>query len=120
MITVLIIDDDEHMRKACSRVLSAQGWSVLCAETGDEGLALLKNGEKKIDVILLDNLMPGMSGMDVLAQVKTLDPAVPVIMITGCVTEEYSAEITSMGASGCLPKPFTPAQLRETIKKVVQ
>ena len=119
MARILIIDDDRHMRHACSRVLSKAGHTVICAETGDEGLNAIKNGANNFDVVLLDQLMPGMSGMDALAQIKTLASNLPVIIITGSVTEETAAEIIKRGACDCLPKPFNPEQLRNAINKAL-
>jgi two-component system, OmpR family, phosphate regulon sensor histidine kinase PhoR len=117
MARVLIIDDDRHIRSACSRVLSKAGWSVICAATGDEGLKEIKNSAEKIDVILLDQLMPGISGMDALAQIQAIDCNLPVIIITGSATEETAAELARQGACDCLPKPFTPEELRAVVKK---
>ena len=114
-----MIDDDRHMRTACSRVLSMAGWSVVCAESGDEGLQKLRNTEHKVDVVLVDQLMPGMSGMDVLAQTHAIDPHLPVIIMTGSATDESAVEIRKLGAFDCLPKPFTPEQLRNTILSAV-
>jgi two-component system, OmpR family, phosphate regulon sensor histidine kinase PhoR len=117
MTRILVIDDDRHMRNACFRVLSKTGWSVICAETGDEGLEEIRNGAEKTDVILLDQLMPGMSGMDVLAQIHAIDPNLPVIIISGLATEETAAELARQGACDCLPKPFTPEELRAVVNK---
>lgn len=117
MITILVVDDDPHMRNACSRVLSKEGWTVHCVESGDEGLEKMKSGTERIDVVLLDHLMPGMSGLDVLANMRALNLNTPVIFITGFVSDETRTELLGMGAAGCLPKPFTPAQLREAIRK---
>lgn len=119
MALVLIIDDDEHMRRACSRVLTKAGWNVICAETGDEGLRAIRNAPEPIDAILLDQLMPGMSGMDVLAEVQAMNPAIPVIIMTGSATDESAAELKSKGAIACLAKPFTPDQLREVIRECI-
>jgi len=117
MTRILVIDDDRHMRSACSRVLSKAGWSVVCAETGEEGLKQVKNSAEKIDVVLVDQLMPGMSGMEVLAQIRTINPILPVIIMTGSATDETAAEIRQQGAFDCLAKPFTPEQLRNVITK---
>jgi len=117
MTRILVIDDDRHMRSACSRVLSKAGWSVVCAETGEEGLKQVKNSAEKIDVVLVDQLMPGMSGMEVLAQIRTINPILPVIIMTGSATDETAAEIRQLGAFDCLAKPFTPEQLRNVITK---
>jgi DNA-binding NtrC family response regulator len=120
MTRILIIDDDRHMRNACSRALSKEGWEILCAETGDEGLEMLANSAEDFDAVLLDHLMPGISGMDALDKIKELHPNLPVIIMTGSVTEDMAGEIIRKGASDCLPKPFIPAQLRSIIRNVTE
>jgi DNA-binding NtrC family response regulator len=120
MVRILIIDDDQHMRRACSRALSKAGWEVTCAESGDEGLRAIRNATESIDAILLDQLMPGMSGMDVLVAVRAMNPAIPVVIMTGSATEESSAELREKGAFACLPKPFTPEQLRQLIHQATK
>ena len=117
MARILIIDDDLHMRTACGRVLSKAGHTVTCAETGVEGLRALGIGTDPFDAVLLDQLMPGLSGMETLAVIKAKAPRLPVIIITGSATEETAAEILERGACDCLPKPFTPEQLRNALKK---
>jgi DNA-binding NtrC family response regulator len=119
MARILVIDDDLHMRTACARVLAKAGHTVTCAETGDEGLKTLGSGTVGFDVVLLDQLMPGMSGMETLAGIKIMAPDLPVIIITGSVFDETSAEILDQGACDCLPKPFNPEQLRNTINKAL-
>ena len=103
------------MRKACSRVLEMAGWDVLCAETGDEGLAAVRNATGPIDAMLVDRLMPGMSGTDVLAEMRAINPNLPVIIMTGSATEDSVDELKRKGAFDCLPKPFTPEQLRDIL-----
>ncbi len=119
MTHILVIDDDRHMRTACSRVLSKTGWTVLCAETGEEGLKDLRSSAQKIDVVLVDQRMPGLSGEDVLARIRTLDPNLPVIIMTGSATDESTIELKGQDAFDCLGKPFTPAELRKVILKAV-
>jgi DNA-binding NtrC family response regulator len=119
MVRILVIDDDRHMRTACSRVLSKEGYLVFCAETGAEGLKEISASAEKYDVVLLDQLMPGMSGMDALALIKALDPNLPIIIATGSATQETAAEIIRKGACDCLPKPFTPEELRTIVKKAL-
>jgi DNA-binding NtrC family response regulator len=120
MIRILIVDDDRQMRTVCERVLAKAGYEVSCAETGDEGLAAIRNAPGSIDVLLLDQLLPGMSGMEVLAQLQALFPALPVIIMTGSATEESAAELKGKGACNCLAKPFTPEQLRNAIKQATE
>ena len=119
MTHILVIDDDRHMRTACSRVLSKAGWTVICAETGEEGLKELRSSAQKIDVVLVDRLMHGMSGADVLAQIHATNPDMPVVIMTGSATDESAIEMKEQGAFDCLGKPFTPAELRNAIRKAV-
>ncbi len=120
MARILIIDDDRHMRNACLRVLSKSGWSVVCAESGEEGLNEIRSSAEKIDVVLLDQLMPGMSGMDALDEIQSMNPKLPVVIVTGSATADTTAEIIRRGAVGCLPKPFTPEELRTVVAKVLK
>ena len=117
MSRILIIDDDRHMRTACARILSKDGYEVVCAESGNDGLEMIRSAAGGFNLVLLDDLMPGMSGMDVLERTKIFDPDLPVIIITGSATEEMTKELEAKGACGCLPKPFTPEQLRNAIQK---
>ena len=117
MARILVIDDDLHMRTACARVLAKAGHTVACAETGNEGLKILSSSAAGFEVVLLDQLMPGMSGMETLAEIKVMAPDLPVIIITGSVSDETSAELVDRGACDCLPKPFNPEQLRTTVEK---
>jgi len=119
MIYVLVIDDDRHMRAACSRVLSRAGWAVTCADSGAEGLQQLRTGAQEFGVVLMDQLMPGMGGMEVLAQIRAAYPSLPVIIMSGAATDESAREIRDKGAVDCLAKPFTPEQLREVIIRAV-
>jgi two-component system, NtrC family, response regulator AtoC len=120
MVKILVIDDDRHMRAACSRVLTKAGWLVTCAESGDQGLKEILNVTQKFDVVLVDQLMPGISGMEALAQIRAIDPHLPVILMTGSATDDSALEIKKLGARDCLPKPFTPEQLRNVIISAIQ
>ena len=117
MARILVVDDDLHMRTACARVLAKAGHTVTCAETGNEGLKILSSSAAGFEVVLLDQLMPGMSGMETLAEIKVMAPDLPVIFITGSVSDETSAELVDRGACDCLPKPFNPEQLRTAVEK---
>jgi PAS domain S-box-containing protein len=114
---ILVIDDEQIMRDGCTRILSEHGWSVLPAENGSAGLAALRESPAAIDLILLDLMMPGMSGMEVLEQVQALDGTLPVIIITGYATVESAVEAMKKGAYDFIAKPFTPDQLRIVVKR---
>lgn len=119
-VQILVIDDEQIMREGCSRILSKDGWAVLCAENGTKGLEEIKAHSEKIDVILLDLMMPGMSGMEVLDHVRALNPDLLVIVITGYATVESAVEAMKKGAYDFIPKPFTPDQLRIIVRRALE
>src|SRR5512139_2179612 len=117
---ILVIDDEQIMRDGCSRILSRDGCSVICAENGGQGLEQIKGRPENIDVILLDLMMPGMSGMEALDHVRTIDPNLLVIVITGYATVESAVEAMKKGAYDFVPKPFTPDQLRIVVRRALE
>ena len=119
-VNILVIDDEQIMRDGCSRILSKDGWSVITAENGKQGLEEIQSHPENIDVILLDLMMPGMSGMEVLDQVRTIDPNLLVIVITGYATVESAVEAMKKGAYDFIPKPFTPDQLRIVVRRALE
>jgi two-component system phosphate regulon sensor histidine kinase PhoR len=117
---ILVIDDEQIMRDGCSRILSRDGWSVICVENGGQGLEEIKSRPEQMDVILLDLMMPGMSGMEVLDHIRTFDPNLLVIVITGYATVESAVEAMKKGAYDFIPKPFTPDQLRIVVRRALE
>jgi PAS domain S-box-containing protein len=119
-IKILVIDDEQIMREGCSRILSKDGWAVICSENGKQGLEEIQARLDNIDVILLDLMMPGMSGMEVLDHVRSIDPNLLVIVITGYATVESAVEAMKKGAYDFIPKPFTPDQLRIVVRRALE
>jgi DNA-binding response OmpR family regulator len=114
--SILVIDDDEANRTLLSRRLVHQGHSVLTAENGEAGLAIA--AREPVDVILLDVLMPGLSGYEVLARLKDDDALreIPVLMITALDDAASVAQSIALGAADYLAKPFDPAVLRARVR----
>jgi two-component system, OmpR family, phosphate regulon sensor histidine kinase PhoR len=117
---ILVIDDEEIMREGCSRILSKDGYLVITAENGAQGLGQLISRSDQIHTVLLDLMMPGVNGMDVLNQIRGLDPQLPVIVITGHATVETAVEAMKGGAYDFIAKPFTPDQLRIVVKRALE
>ena len=115
---VLVVDDEVRIQKACHRLLTEEGCDVELAENGIKGLKMIE--EKHFDIILLDLMMPGMSGLDVLTDVKSRHPDTVVIIITGYATLEHSIETMKKGAFDFLSKPFSPQELRIVIAKAIE
>lgn len=115
MKRVLIIDDDPMIRTLVKAMLEAEGYEILQAEDGEKGIALLETQEQPIDIslIVLDVVMPGMNGLDVLTRLK-LQPHtsnIPVLMLTGEDKAEDIMAGYSVGADYYVTKPFTRQQL---------
>jgi len=117
--TVLIIDDEADIRNFASRVLELEGYHVLQAVDGDEGLVLAR--ENRIALILLDLRLPGHDGWVVLTELKN-DPAlstIPVVVFTASAEAAQRERALSMGAADYLVKPLSAASLRESVSRIL-
>jgi two-component system, OmpR family, phosphate regulon sensor histidine kinase PhoR len=117
-IKVLVVDDEKRIRDACYTMLSNQGFKVALAENGFAGLKKIE--EEHFDVILLDLMMPGMRGIDLLTHVKGKHPDTLVIVITGYATLEHAIEAMKKGAFDFISKPFSPQDVRLVIGKAIE
>jgi two-component system sensor histidine kinase/response regulator len=115
---VMVIDDEEVIRDACSQVLMAQGSIVNTVESGDAGLKILS--EFRPDVVLVDLKMPGMSGMQVLEEISNLDGTIIKIVITGYASIESAVDAMKKGAFDFICKPFSPDDIRRVVAKGLQ
>ncbi len=115
---ILVIDDEERVREGCRKVLTRDGYEVTIAESGEVGLEMIER--QHYDIILLDLMMPSLSGFDVLAHVKSLHPETVIIVISGYATLENSIEAMKRGAFDFIPKPFSPEQLRVLTRKAIE
>lgn len=119
-VKILVVDDEQIMRDGCARILSREGWSVITAQNGDQGLNEILRHPDEIDVLLLDLMMPGMSGMEVLERIRQIDPNLLVIVITGYATVEAAVEAMKKGAYDFTSKPFSPDQLRIVVRRAIE
>jgi len=103
---VVLCDDDPHASRAVVRVLTAAGFAVEAHGTGEELLAALERGADAFDVVLTDLMMPGISGLDVLAQVRERHPGLPVILMSGHASVAAAVDAMRGGALDYLVKPF--------------
>ncbi len=115
---VLIIDDEEVLRDVLETVLSREGFDVTTAATGEEGLTRLDDEE--IDLIILDMMLPGMSGMETLRSIKDSDPQIPVIIVTAYSSIDGAIEAMKLGAFHYIPKPFKNEEVVLTVNKALE
>ena len=114
MANILIIDDEVGMREGCRRALIPHQFSVQTAEHAVEGLRKLREGQ--FDLVLLDAMMPGISGLQLLERIHEVDPDVICVMITGYATVDLAAQAMKQGAFDFLPKPFTTDELLAVVR----
>jgi PAS domain S-box-containing protein len=108
-ITILVVDDERGIREGCRRILTGEGFAVDVATNGKEGLEMVK--AKIYDLMLVDLMMPGMGGLEMMEQVGQIDSEIIMIVITGFATIETAVDAMKRGAYDYIPKPFTPDQL---------
>ena len=115
---ILIIDDDDSLRRVMEFSLTEANYRVATAASGEEGLRLF--AENAFDAVITDITMPGISGMDVLERLRQKDAAVPVLIITAYGTIENAVEAMKQGAFDYITKPFNRDELRLTLDRALK
>ncbi len=110
---VLLVDDEEQFLKALSQRLEGRGMKIEAATSGEDALRQAKG--KDFDAIVLDLVMPGLDGLDVLKQLRQENPDLQIIMLTGHATVEKSVEAIKEGAVELLEKPVDMDKLLKRI-----
>ncbi|NTU85129.1 MAG: response regulator, partial [Chloroflexales bacterium] len=113
----LIVDDDEDLRAVLHLWLSGWGWDVEALATGAEALQRLD--AMRPDVVLLDALMPGLGGLDVLTQIRSRERDLAVVMITAFSSEQLVTEALRQGADDYVRKPLNPSELRTVLERTL-
>ena len=119
-LNVLVVDDENAVMRLIKMVLADFGVTqVFTAKNGAKALALLGSFDD-IDIIICDWNMPGMSGLNLLQQVRTVDREIPFIMLTGRADLSSVMEARDFGVSDYLVKPFTPEKLEAKLSRLVR
>ena len=116
--TLLIVDDDPAVRKVIEGYFTSDAYEVLVAANGSEALDIASHRE--IDVVLLDVIMPGLSGVDVLKQLRIDSPHTAVIMVTAMAEVEFAVVAMKLGAYDYVTKPFRLDDLRSRLEGVLK
>jgi excisionase family DNA binding protein len=114
---VLVVDDDERLREFIRVNLEMEGYAVAEAAGAEEALQAIEG--QAPDLVLLDVVMPGIDGWQMLQRMQERHGSIPVIMFSGKVDEESVADAARRGAQGFIGKPFDPQQLIERAKQLV-
>lgn len=115
---ILIIDDEQHIRRMMRLTLEAAGYAAGEAQDGPEGLRLFGDGVDW-DGVVLDQRMPGMDGLETLRKIKERDSSARVIMATAYASIELAVDAMKLGATDFVRKPFTPEVLRNSVAAVL-
>ena len=116
--TILVIDDDAEVRYSLNRVLSSQRYKVQEAPSGEEGVAAVKR--QPPDVVLLDNRMTGISGLETLQHIRAANPKQLVILMTAYGTAQTAIEAMKYGAFDYVVKPFDPPKLLALVENALR
>jgi CheY-like chemotaxis protein len=116
-VHVLLVEDDDDNRELMAEVLTASGYQVSAAATGQEGLRTLS--ERSVDVVVTDVGMPGMGGLEVARAAKAIAPGVPVVVVTGWAEREDIARARGREVDAVLIKPVDPDALAGAVARVL-
>ena len=117
--TVLLVDDEEMVLEAGKELLNHLGYEVLLAENGREALELYKKNQDKIDLVLLDMVMPVMGGGEAFDRMKEINTDVKVLLSSGYSIEGEAREILKRGCDAFIPKPFKLEQLSQKLREIL-
>lgn len=117
--TVLVVDDEAHIVKICSRLLKAMGYQVCTATSGKEAVELVQQNPHQFSLVLLDLVMPGMDGGQTFDAMRQVSPSIKVILSSGYSVEGEATEILERGCNGFLQKPYSVASLSAKIREVL-
>jgi two-component system, NarL family, invasion response regulator UvrY len=119
MIRILIADDHSIVRRGLREILTRDLQGVICGEAKDAHQVLAQIESQVWDLVILDVTMPGRSGLDVLRDLKTLRPKLPVLVLSMHPEDQYGKRILKAGASGYMNKESAPEDLIKAIRKVL-
>jgi signal transduction histidine kinase/ActR/RegA family two-component response regulator len=114
-LLILLVDDEDVVRRSAGRVVRQSGHRVLFARSGKEAIRIYSETQPRPDLVLMDLNMPGMTGDQAFEELQALDPHAPVVFVSGYWDSELERKLRSMGALGFVQKPYEAATLRDAI-----
>jgi PAS domain S-box-containing protein len=118
--TILLVDDEEYVRDVAKRQLERLGYKAITANDGIDAVDIYKKKKKKIDLVLLDMVMPNLAGKETFRELKNINPDIKVILISGFSRNGRAAEIIKEGALAFLQKPFKLYELSKALAGVLR
>lgn len=118
--SILVVDDELRMRKLVKDFLKQKNYNILEAEDGELALKLFQENKNRIDLVLLDVMMPKLDGWSVLRQIRQLDKSIPVIMLTARSEEQDELFGFELGVDEYITKPFSPKILVARVEAILK
>jgi PAS domain S-box-containing protein len=118
--TVLLVDDEKSILEACTSMLERMGYRVIVARGGSEAVAIYRKHQAEIDLVILDIIMPDMSGGEVFDHLLKVNPEVRVLLSSGYSIEDQAVEIMGRGCDGFIQKPYQLEQLHRNIREIME
>ncbi len=119
-LTVLVVDDEEIVRRTARAMLEHKGYGVLLAADGKEALELFRREPGKIALVLLDFAMPGMDGAEAAARLLEIRPALPILVSSGFAATDVARRFAATPIAGYVRKPFTANALLRRVAEVLE
>ncbi|OEU67498.1 MAG: hypothetical protein BBJ57_04655 [Desulfobacterales bacterium PC51MH44] len=117
--TVLLVDDEDMIIDVGSKILKSLGYRTLTAKDGEEAIEVYQANKSKIDMVILDVIMPGIGGGETYDRLKKINPKVKVLLSSGYSLDEQATEIMDRGCNGFIQKPFLIKQLSQKIRDIL-
>jgi len=117
MIKILIVDDEEGVRRSLKKLLQRDGYDILLAENGTEAIDIVRQHINEIETVVCDFKMPGLDGLETLMEISKLNPEIIKIILTGYATLDRAIESVNSGIDGFLTKPFDNKEIRLKLKE---
>ena len=117
--TVLLIDDDEMVVDVGGLMLKHSGYDVVSAKSGKDAIEVYKENHSRIDMVILDMILPDMGGGDVYDRLKEINPGIKVLLASGYDKDYQGSDIMECGCDGFIQKPFNINELSRKMSKII-
>ena len=117
--TLLFVDDEDMVVEVGCRIIEKLGYKVLAAKTGKEAIAVYKTNQSKIDMVILDMIMPEIGGSETYDRLKEINPAIKVLLSSGYSINGLATEILERGCDGFIQKPFNIQKLSKQVRQIL-
>jgi len=117
--TILLVDDEEMIISVNTEILEMLGYGVCAVRSGEEAIEMYRSRKDKIDIIILDMVMPGMNGKETFELLRKINPQIPIILSSGYSITDQASKIMDQGCSAFIQKPFSTSDLSKKLRDVL-